>query len=129
MSVRLNAIAGLLAICQRLVKRYGANEKNICPVGRNGRHCDVIVFGSLIKGLQALDMWPLPSDAASIHTSIDQFSRTLKAITCYNYSSDHQFCGFASEMESSVNGVVQGMPSAVLPHHVKHMEEQRKKLG
>ena len=101
MSIRLKAIADLLAICQRLVNRFSAEDKCICRRKRNRRECDVIVFGSLIKGLQALGMWP----------------HSFEVVV------DHGSCGFQSQMEKSVNDLVKGIPSAVLPYHVKHMEE------
>lgn len=140
-------ITALLEVCTKLVDRYHT-EKLVCwhVAGREsilafaeiGKECDTIVYGSLVRGLEPMGIWPSISTSSNIRMSASDVMRRLKSIHCYNFREsppfffDHSKCGFTAELEKEVDRIVEhvlplAMDVAIDESYRKHMEEQARK--
>jgi hypothetical protein len=61
MQKRLQKIAAMLAVLYNNIKKFEDSDKTICTQGHNQEACDAAVYGSLLRGLQKIGLWPRKS--------------------------------------------------------------------
>lgn len=139
-------VTSLLEVCTKLVDRYDP-EKLVCrhalsressSVVEDGKECDTIVYGSLIRGLNPIGIWPSTVTSSDIRMSVSDMMRQLKSIHCYKlketraYRVDHSICVFTTELQKEVDRIKEyvlplAMDMVIDESYRKHMEEQARK--
>lgn len=100
------------------------------PCSENVRkECDTLVFGSIIKGLQNLDIWPGPTTPSDIDKSVSILTTDIRSLHCFalgeNTNTKHTKCKFTTTLSSAMDIIMRDiMPSGVDESHKRHMEEQ-----
>jgi hypothetical protein len=128
MSLRRTAIENMLDIPRRRIETYTDNKATMCRYGRPG--CDAIIYGSLLRGLDIHGLHPdmKPED---VHLSVTALGEIISKLEIYPYYSAkggvHDDCSL-SDFASATASVISNIGSPVLESHVRHMEEQSRKL-
>lgn len=150
---REHTITALLATCRGYVQWYSSSSSlasTICRAERPPREnpygivcitttkhyreqCDTLMFGSLIKALMGIGLFPLPANASEIFMSVSTMASKLSTIDGYaladreNERSSHENCKFGSALCHDVDRLLDTMPSALRNSHRKNFEEKSKK--
>lgn len=149
---REQTVTALLGVCRGYVQYYSSSSilsSSICqaerpPLGNNypaylrftrqyREQCDTSMFGTLIKGLMGIGLFPLPANTSNIFMSVSSMVYKLSTIDCpaladrENAPSSHEKCKFGRTLCLNVDRLLELMPSAVCTSHRKHIEEQSKK--
>ena len=147
LEARRTRIAALLDACYKLVDCYLSNQlvcharEYISYVGHRSmsevvrRECDTLVFGSLVKGMKGLGIWPTILTSEDYHGSISELNKGLRSLHCFTLqakssSSDtpHLSCSFMHSLNSEINRIEESiMPSGVDDSHREHMRQQAQK--
>ncbi|CZR54653.1 uncharacterized protein PAC_04537 [Phialocephala subalpina] len=129
LSLRLAALEKLLDIVYRRVRGFADNKEIHCPregVDKNRKACDAIIYGSLIRGLELVDLQST-RDLQDIKFSINQVSSKIKNLEIHSLNPFHESC-FERDFEVQVDSVLSNLGNPVLDSHRRHMEEQQRKL-
>lgn len=140
-------ITALLELCSKLVDRYHTTKPSCRFVdGRTitsrgaeiAKECDTIVYGSLVRGLEPIGIWPSAVTSSNTRMSALGMMSSLQRIRCYalrepqNIGFNHSVCDINTELEMGVSRVMEhflplAMDVAIDESYRKHMEEQARK--
>lgn len=92
--------------------------------------CDAMVYGTLLRGLQELDLWPRkPADIIKI--SVHKLALQLQSLVIFVYPandfSDHFSCNFVNSFKDRIALKLRSIHNAVLASHRRHMRIQARK--
>ena len=132
---RQTSIAALLDACYKLVDFYQSNEL-VCRAGNieDRKECDALVFGSLIKGLKGLGVWPTILSSEDYHGSVSGLMKGLYSLHCFvlderiNSYTQHGYCNFKWKLHSEIARIKEDVvPPGVHDSHKEHMNQQAQK--
>ena len=137
LEARQTSIAALFDACHKLVDSY-TTPQLVCrasgPWEHTRKECDALVFGSLIKGLKDLGIWPTTHTPGDYHGSVSALIKGLSSLHCYvlekrSYSSTlHMGCKFTEKLELEIERIkIDVVPSGVHDSHREHMKQQAEK--
>ena len=96
--------------------------------------CDTLVFGSLIKGLKGLGIWPTILTSGDYHGSVSELIEGLYSLHCFvldertNRYTQHGYCKFTQRLNSEIKRIKKHVvPSGVHDSHREHMNQQAEK--
>lgn len=100
---------------------------SVCSQAFFRKECDAIVYGSLLRGLQELDLWPRkPADTIKI--SVNELASQLQSLYNYVYPrSGHDSCNLAFRLRDQIASTLSSVPNPVLASHRRHMRIQARK--
>ena len=108
----------------------------VCEAGNTGdrKECDALVFGSLIKGLRGLGIWPLILASEDYHGSVSELIESLYSLDCFVLDervkryTPHTGCKFTQRLELEIERIkMDVVPSGVHDSHREHMNQQAQK--
>lgn len=132
-------IKELLNVPYRYVALFAAatEKKAICRRRYSPEACDVLVYGSLLKGLHKIDLWPQNSPE-SLEISVYDLAAQLLSIQIFIYpkgpryasgSETHEECQLA-KMKSEVDALLLTTPKQVMGiynQYIHFLKRQRRK--
>ena len=93
--------------------------------------CDALVFGSLIKGLKRLRIWPTIRSSEDYQGSVSELIKGLHSLHCFVLDGrntiypEHASCLFTLKLHSEIKRIKDtGVPSGVHESHREHMKQQ-----
>jgi hypothetical protein len=92
---------------------YETKSSGFCK--RNKEHCEILCYGSLLKGLQNTGIWPRPK-AQDVHISVNQLSSALNGCKIYTLN-NHTDCFCTSKIRKYVGSVISSLESPLLDSH------------
>lgn len=121
-------------MCSKFVESYESDDI-LCQANHiqgAGRQCDTLVYGSLIKELKRLGLWPGPISPGDVDVSVKQLLNDLSSMTCFvldgNHGRDHVKCQFPKSLGKEIETIIEShVPSGIDDPLRKHMLEQAKK--
>jgi hypothetical protein len=140
-AIRESTLKGLLEVVYKYVEKFSNLDKNpLCRKNINVKHCHSIMFGSLVLGLQKLQLWPERKSPSEVFSSLRQIKKGLRDITILHYPetnasrssiqfdhADHSSCLFTDKLKDRVDSVLNNTPTVVQDFHKRHLEAQRSK--
>ncbi|KAK0516482.1 hypothetical protein JMJ35_001085 [Cladonia borealis] len=144
LTARRTTIAALFDACYKLVDSYLSDQLVCQHVEHWGsyhlvpecvrKECDTLVFGSLVKGMKGLGIWPTILTSGDYHGSISELMKGLRSLPCFmlaakNQSSRaHTCCSFMPRLDLEIKRIEESiMPSGVDDSHREHMRQQAQK--
>ena len=97
------------------------------------RECDTLVFGSLVKGLKGLGIWPTTLPFEDYHGSVQDLVKSLRSLHCFALgeregSDKHDGCKFTKRLDSEIKRIEQSTVAlGVHDSHREHMKQQAQK--
>lgn len=93
--------------------------------------CDTLVFGSLIKGLKGLRIWPAILTSGDYHGSVLGLRKDLSSLHCFaldetrDSDTPHKYCKFNWRLDLEITRIKDTVvPSGVHDSHREHMKQQ-----
>lgn len=119
-----------------MIRRYDNKTKELVCSSRDAfeaEECDAVVYGSLVRGLQRLDLWPMkdPYDIPYNVNTLTNKMRDLHLIkpnSSPNSDAIHGLCGFAGPILHYIYAIMRANQSPVVESDLRHMERQRREL-
>ena len=98
------------------------------------KECDTLVFGSLVKGLKSLGIWPTILTSEDYHGSVSELIKGLHSLHCFVLDGrtarypQHGNCKFTQKLHSEITRIKEHVvPSGVHDSHREHMNRQAEK--
>lgn len=130
LSVRHETIHELLKLPYDYIDLFHRSTVSVCCQQYFRKECDAMVYGSLLKSLQELDLWPRKS-ADNIKMSVDLLASRIESLGIYVYPmndfSDHFNCNLVPRFRDRIPSLLASIPNPVLASHRRHMRIQAKK--
>ena len=136
LSIRLATIGNLLTMIYDYVDSFANNKKTVCRQKPYADQCDTLVYGSILRGLHALDLWPRRS-FDTINISLQGLVTQLQSLKIFTYPGDRDAYGYQrsnshhscdwQEKNNVIAVTLSSMPNPVLESHHRHMQIQREK--
>ncbi|KAH7411479.1 hypothetical protein BKA64DRAFT_639116 [Cadophora sp. MPI-SDFR-AT-0126] len=132
-NIRAGTMQKILDIIYAEVKRYGdLNCANSMLCKSGSKSCDVIVYGSILIGLQQIGLWP-PIAASEMGHSINDITRMIRELKIQprpqtkgkNGSLHLHFDCSIFPLCRPMDKVLWEMPTPGLDCHIIHMENRR----
>lgn len=130
LNVRIAILCDVLDIVYCQVDRFSDPKSIRCL--RKTEDCDSLVYGSLIRGLRKVGVWP-KVDPNDITISIRSICADLENVKIGTFAeaSGNSYCGQYQHHQCSipslheeVKGIILSNPDPVLEAHRKHMKSQ-----
>jgi hypothetical protein len=93
--------------------------------------CDTLVFGSLVKGLMKLGIWPGRLSPSEVHGSVLELMENLRSLHCFALKGrgkspgSHADCIFTIKLTAEIAEIESNiMPTEVDDSHREHIKEQ-----
>ncbi|SMR64264.1 unnamed protein product [Zymoseptoria tritici ST99CH_3D1] len=135
---RAHVIAQLTQAVRNYALQCFRPGKNISFCLMNINACDMAICGSLVRGLQDLNLYP-PESAHRVTRSVLGLSAALKNLRIFNseetsssggYKFSHDACNPKNTIRERVTAIVTSeVPSALMMPHLTHLQRQRSLLG
>lgn len=120
------------------VCRYAHNSESDHDKAEEGRKCDTIIYGSLIRGLESMGISPSAVTSSDIRMSVSDMMCELQLIRCYTLGEsamsflNHFGCTFTAKINKELDRIKDhvvplALDVAIDKSHRKHMEEQARK--
>lgn len=95
------------------------------------KECDTLVFGSLVRGLTGLGIWPTIHTSENYHGSVSELIKGLYSLHCFVLDerikgyTPHTGCKFTRRLELEIERIkLDVIPSGVHDSHREHMKQQ-----
>ena len=113
-------------------QKVGYSSELVDPEER--KECDTLVFGSVVKGLRKLGIWPGPLSPSEVHGCVLELMEGLRHLHCFELGGkggsrrSHTACISTIKLAAEIANIESNvMPAGVDDSHREHIKEQAQK--
>lgn len=135
LDIRAKTIAELIRLPQAWLTHFERSKNPLCVRAHEAEACDALIYGSLARGLQKANLWPL-KNPNEIYLSVEELADVLRNIRIFFMpeprGKDFNACHSSYNMVNLRVGVMRMLDNMECPVeecHWVHMRGQRGEEG